>query len=393
MSRLGNIGAPAATAARSRCDFVGRQKTWYTVSGLILVICIASLLTSASTSASSSRAARSSSSRPRRRTTTSSVRRAVRTPGRQRGHRPDRPAPAGGSRPRASPPTRSPRCRQRSRRSSGCPRPTRSARRRSARAGVSEISNKAHQGLVVFLIAIVVYLSIAFEWQMALAALIALAARPPDHRRCLLAGRVRGHAGHRGRLPDDPRLLAVRHGRGLRQGPGEHRRLGTTGKLTYSQAANLAVNQTLVRSINTSLIALLPVAGLLFIGADAARRGHAEGPRRWRCSSACSPARTPRSASRRRCWSTSRSASREYQHAGQAAGRRGRQWQAPRQGQHRAGRGGHRRQSEARRRTMRTAQTVRGRRRAASVVVQQGPRQQPRRGGSRSGRGSGKKKR
>src|SRR5581483_2249247 len=38
-------------------------------------------------------------------------------------------------------------------------------------------------------------------------------------------------------------------------------------RMTYSQAANLAVNQTLVRSINTSIIALLPVAGLLIIGA------------------------------------------------------------------------------------------------------------------------------
>src|SRR5947199_6900496 len=37
--------------------------------------------------------------------------------------------------------------------------------------------------------------------------------------------------------------------------------------MTYSQAANLAINQTLVRSINTSIIALLPVAGLLIIGA------------------------------------------------------------------------------------------------------------------------------
>jgi len=42
--------------------------------------------------------------------------------------------------------------------------------------------------------------------------------------------------------------------------------IGAGSKLTYSQAANLAVNQTLVRSINTSIIALLPVAGLLFIG-------------------------------------------------------------------------------------------------------------------------------
>src|SRR2546421_7253403 len=42
--------------------------------------------------------------------------------------------------------------------------------------------------------------------------------------------------------------------------------LGST-RHTYAEAANLAVNQTLMRSINTSLIGLLPVAGLLFVGA------------------------------------------------------------------------------------------------------------------------------
>jgi preprotein translocase subunit SecF len=36
---------------------------------------------------------------------------------------------------------------------------------------------------------------------------------------------------------------------------------------TYAEAANLATNQTLMRSINTSVVALLPVGGLLFIGA------------------------------------------------------------------------------------------------------------------------------
>lgn len=36
---------------------------------------------------------------------------------------------------------------------------------------------------------------------------------------------------------------------------------------TYAERANLAVNQTLVRSINTSVVALLPVASILFIGA------------------------------------------------------------------------------------------------------------------------------
>ncbi len=36
---------------------------------------------------------------------------------------------------------------------------------------------------------------------------------------------------------------------------------------TYAQAANLAVNQTLVRSINTSIVALIPVAAILWVSA------------------------------------------------------------------------------------------------------------------------------
>jgi preprotein translocase subunit SecF len=36
-------------------------------------------------------------------------------------------------------------------------------------------------------------------------------------------------------------------------------------RTTYAQAANLAVNQTLVRSINTSIVALLPVAAILYV--------------------------------------------------------------------------------------------------------------------------------
>jgi preprotein translocase subunit SecF len=38
------------------------------------------------------------------------------------------------------------------------------------------------------------------------------------------------------------------------------------GRSTYAERANLAVNQTLVRSINTGIVALLPVAGILFVG-------------------------------------------------------------------------------------------------------------------------------
>jgi preprotein translocase subunit SecF len=43
--------------------------------------------------------------------------------------------------------------------------------------------------------------------------------------------------------------------------------IAATGKSTFSQATNLAVNQTIVRSANTSLIALLPVGSILFVGA------------------------------------------------------------------------------------------------------------------------------
>ncbi len=43
--------------------------------------------------------------------------------------------------------------------------------------------------------------------------------------------------------------------------------LGDSSKRTFGEQVNLAVNQTLVRSINTSVVAVLPVAAILFIGA------------------------------------------------------------------------------------------------------------------------------
>jgi preprotein translocase subunit SecF len=44
------------------------------------------------------------------------------------------------------------------------------------------------------------------------------------------------------------------------------RPLGPTSKTTYSEAANQALSSTLVRSLNTSLVAILPVGAILFIG-------------------------------------------------------------------------------------------------------------------------------
>ncbi|WP_395243006.1 protein translocase subunit SecF [Agromyces sp. MMS24-K17] len=42
---------------------------------------------------------------------------------------------------------------------------------------------------------------------------------------------------------------------------------GQESRRTFGESVNLAVNQTLVRSINTSVVAALPVAAILFIGA------------------------------------------------------------------------------------------------------------------------------
>jgi len=130
----------------------------------------------------------------------------------------------------------------------------------------SQISQKALKALIAFLIAIVIYLSIAFEWKMASAALIALA-----HDIVITIG-VYALTGFQVSPATVIGLLTIL-GYSLYDTVVvfDKVRENTAGLLgtarsTYSQAANLALNQTLVRSINTSLIALLPVAAILVVG-------------------------------------------------------------------------------------------------------------------------------
>jgi len=131
----------------------------------------------------------------------------------------------------------------------------------------SQISKKALQALIAFLIVIVIYLSIAFEWKMAVAALIALV-----HDIVITVG-VYALLGFQVSPASVIGLLTIL-GYSLYDTVVvfDKVRENTAGLLgsaraTYSQAANQALNQTLVRSINTSVIALLPVAAILFIGA------------------------------------------------------------------------------------------------------------------------------
>jgi preprotein translocase subunit SecF len=129
-----------------------------------------------------------------------------------------------------------------------------------------EITTKAMIALIVFLIAVAIFLALYFELSMALAALIAVL-----HDVLITAG-VYSIVGFEVSPATVIGLLTIlgfslydtvvvfdkvkENTRGI---------LGLTRR-TYAEAANLAVNQTLMRSINTSLIALLPVLGLLVIG-------------------------------------------------------------------------------------------------------------------------------
>jgi preprotein translocase subunit SecF len=129
-----------------------------------------------------------------------------------------------------------------------------------------QVTSKAVEALIIFLVVIVIYLSIAFEWKMATAAFVALI-----HDIVITVG-VYSLFGFTVSPASVIGLLTIlgyslydtvvvfdkvrENTAGL---------LGS-GKSTYSQAANLALNQTLIRSINTSVIALLPVAAILFIG-------------------------------------------------------------------------------------------------------------------------------
>jgi len=131
----------------------------------------------------------------------------------------------------------------------------------------SQITTKALEALIIFLIVIVIYLSIAFEWKMAIAAFIALL-----HDIVITVG-VYALTGFTVSPTSVIGLLTIL-GYSLYDTVVvfDKVRENTAGLLTnhrstYSQAANLALNQTLVRSINTSLTALLPVASILFVGA------------------------------------------------------------------------------------------------------------------------------
>ncbi|MEO6201148.1 MAG: protein translocase subunit SecF [Cryobacterium sp.] len=131
-----------------------------------------------------------------------------------------------------------------------------------------DITQQALRALVVFLVLASIVMAIYFRtWKMSLAAMIALL-----HDLVITAGfygltgfeitpaAVIGFLTILGYSLYDTVVVFDK----IRENTSED---GPESRRTFGDSVNLAVNQTLVRSINTSVVAMLPVASILFIGA------------------------------------------------------------------------------------------------------------------------------
>jgi preprotein translocase subunit SecF len=131
----------------------------------------------------------------------------------------------------------------------------------------ADITRQALIGLAVFLVLVSIVMALYFRtWKMSLAALTALA-----HDLVLTAG-IYGILGYEITPAAVIGLLTIL-GYSLydtvvvfdkvRENTSQD---GEDSGRTFAESVNLAVNQTLVRSINTSVVAVLPVGSILFIG-------------------------------------------------------------------------------------------------------------------------------
>jgi preprotein translocase subunit SecF len=129
-----------------------------------------------------------------------------------------------------------------------------------------QVTQAAATGLVVFLILVVLFIWAYFrEWKMSVAAVVALA-----HDVVITVG-VYALSGFEVTPATVTGLLTIL-GFSLYDTVvvfdkvRENTKNLRASRTTYAAAANLAVNQTLVRSINTSIVALLPVGAILYVG-------------------------------------------------------------------------------------------------------------------------------
>ncbi|MGV9762468.1 protein translocase subunit SecF [Micromonospora tulbaghiae] len=131
----------------------------------------------------------------------------------------------------------------------------------------SQVTSRALLGLVIFIAVVSIYLVLRFEWRMAVAAIVSLLTNL-----ALTAGiyslvgfevtpsTIIGFLTILGFALYDVVVVFDKVQENTRG-------ITANNNVTYGEASNLALNQSLMRSLNTSVVALLPVGGLLFIGA------------------------------------------------------------------------------------------------------------------------------
>jgi preprotein translocase subunit SecF len=130
----------------------------------------------------------------------------------------------------------------------------------------SQVTSKAIEALIVFFIAVTLYISFRFEFKMAVAAIVAVV-----HDILVTVG-IYSIAGFQV-TPDTVIAVLTVLGYSLYDTVVVFDRirdnakgLGASGRITYSEMVNLSMNQTLARSINTSLVAIIPVLSVLVVG-------------------------------------------------------------------------------------------------------------------------------
>ena len=129
------------------------------------------------------------------------------------------------------------------------------------------VANKARTALIVFFIVISGYISLRFEWKMALAALAAVV-----HDILVTVG-----VYSLSRFEVTPATVVAFLtilGYSLYDTivvfdkvEENTKGLSASGRMSYAETVNLSMNQVLMRSLNTSLVAILPILSVLVIGA------------------------------------------------------------------------------------------------------------------------------
>ncbi len=129
-----------------------------------------------------------------------------------------------------------------------------------------EITRSAVRALIIFIVVVTAFISWRFEWKMAVGALAALL-----HDLLVTAG-VYALVGFEV-TPSTVIAILTILGYSLYDTivvfdkvEEDTTLFATTGKMTYEAAANVAMNEVFMRSLNTSLATLLPVGALLAVG-------------------------------------------------------------------------------------------------------------------------------